>query len=339
MPAAGRSSRSADALVRPSTVRLAILSLNCSEAPNSEPAVTPFRTLPVAPAARVDEGVRAPSASFRLRLLAALAMPGLVLGAAEISPDTFSTNQPAPIVGHTNSPAAAAVSKLKFPGLAINLEERCVDVEASVCLRRGLLELVACTKGTKEHESIVVMEAKPMHIHAALLLLGAKPGSPATRQQLGDQVERWIDVPPRGGPVDVSLVLRGEGGKWAERPISDFIVRSRPKSAAPASADPEPKLPTLTFLFAGSVLHGDGPGPRRYLSDESGNVISLSTFGDELLCLPAIHSQANDALQWQVNPTHLPAIGSNVTLRLRPQRLPAAKAAQANQSPAGNGNP
>jgi hypothetical protein len=95
--------------------------------------------------------------------------------------------------------------------------------------------------------------------------------------------------------VDVSLVLRGEGGKWAERPISDFIIRSRPKSA-----DPEPKLPTLTFLFAGSVLHGDGPGPRRYLSDDSGNVISLSTFGDELLCLPAIHSQANDALQWQV---------------------------------------
>jgi hypothetical protein len=237
-------------------------------------------------------------------------------------------------VGHTNSPAAAAVSKLKFPGLAINLEERCVDVEASVCLRRGLLELVACTKGTKEHESIVVVEAKPMHIHAALLLLGAKPGSPATRQQLGDHVERWIDVPPRGGPVDVSLVLRGEGGKWAERPISDFIIRSRPKSA-----DPEPKLPTLTFLFAGSVLHGDGPGPRRYLSDDSGNVISLSTFGDELLCLPAIHSQANDALQWQVNPTHLPAIGSNVTLRLRPQRLPAAKAAPANQSPAGNGNP
>ena len=267
-------------------------------------------------------------------LLAALALPSLMLGAAELTPDSLSTNRPALAGGHTNSPAAAAVSKLKFPGLAINLEERCVDVEASVCLRRGLLELVACTKGTKEHESIVVVEAKPRHIHAALLLLGAKPGSPATRQQLGDQAERWIDVPPRGGPVDVSLVLRGEGGKWAERPISDFIIRSRPKSA-----DPEPKLPTLTFLFAGSVLHGDGPGPRRYLSDDSGNVISLSTFGDELLCLPAIHSQANDALQWQVNPTHLPAIGSNVTLRLRPQRLPAAKAAQANQSPAGNGNP
>ncbi len=293
-----------------------------------------FRNLAEAGAARRDQPAPIRGPVGFLKLLAALALPGLVLGAAEISPDTFPTHQPALAGGHADSSAAAAVGKLKFPGLAINLEERCVDVEASVCLRRGLLELVACTKGTKEHESIVVMEAKPMHIHAALLLLGAKPGSPATRQQLGDQAERWIDVPPRGGAVDVSLVLMGEGGKWAERPISDFIVRSRPKSAAPASAAPEPKFPTLTFLFAGSVLHGDGPGPRRYLSDDSGNVISLSTFGDELLCLPAIHSQANDALQWQVNPTHLPAIGSNVTLRLRPQRLPATTAAKANQSTA-----
>ncbi len=274
-----------------------------------------------------------------LRLLAALALSGLVLGGAEISPGTFSTNQPTLAGGQTNSPAAAAVGKLKFPGLAINLEERCVDVEASVCLRRGLLELVACTKGTKEHESIVVVEAKPRHIHAALLLLGAKPGSPATRQQLGDQAERWIDVPPNGGPVDVFLTLKGNDGKVVEHPISDFIAPSSRRSDNAASADPVPKLPTHTFLFAGSVLHGDGPGPRRYLSDDSGNVISLSTFGDELLCLPAIHSQANDALQWQVDPTHLPAIGSNVTLRLRPQRLPAAKGARANQSTAGNGNP
>ena len=217
--------------------------------------------------------------------------------------------------------------------MAINVQERCVDVESSVCLHRGALELVACTKGTKEHESIVAIEAKPVHIHAALLLLGAKPGSPATRQQLGDQVGRWIDVPPHGGPVDVSLVFKGKEGRMVEHPISDFIAPSNKRSDDSASTDLEVRFPTHTFLFAGSVLHGDGPGPRRYLSDTSGNVISLATFGDELLCLPAIHSQDNDALMWQLNATNLPAVGSNVTLRLRPQILPAAKAAKANESP------
>jgi hypothetical protein len=139
--------------------------------------------------------------------------------------------------------------------------------------------------------------------------------------------------------VDVFLVLKGKEGKMVEHPISDFIAPSSRKSDDSAAADQEARFPTHTFLFAGSVLYGDGPGPRRYLSDESGNVISLSTFGDELLCLPAIHSQDNRALEWQVNPANLPAVGSNVTLRLRPQILPAAKAAQTNQSPEENGNP
>ena len=178
-----------------------------------------------------------------------------------------------------------------------------------------------------------------MHIHAALLLLGAKPGSPATRQQLGDESERWFDVPPSGGPVDVSLVLENKSGTLVEHPISDFIAPSSKRSGDARSTDQPPKRPTHTFLFAGSVLYGEGPGPRHYLSDESGNVISLSTFGDEVLCLPAIHSQDANALQWQVNATNLPAVGSNVTLRLRPQRLPAAKSAQSSELPSGRGHP
>jgi hypothetical protein len=77
----------------------------------------------------------------------------------------------------------------------------------------------------------------------------------------------------------------------------------------------------------------DGPGPRKYLSDLSGNVISIATFGDELLCLPGMHSDDNEALEWQVNATGLPAVGSKVTLRLRPQLQPASKAGKAGQLP------
>jgi len=274
-----------------------------------------------------------------VRLWAALAMPCVALCAAEPNSESSATKPAESAGGATNATLQAALQKLSFPGVAINVQERCVDVQSYVCLHRGELELVACTQGTKEHESIVAIQAKPMHIHAALLLLGAKPGSPATRQQLGDQGERWMDVPPSGGPVDVSLVLEGEEGRRVEHPITDFIAPSGKRSEDPASAVKETKFPTRTFLFAGSVLYGDGPGPRRYLSDESGNVISLSTFGDELLCLPAIHSQDNGALLWKVNATQLPAVGSNVTLRLRPKRMPAAKAAPANPFTAGAGNP
>ncbi len=263
----------------------------------------------------------------------ALTMPCVALCAAEPTSGVLSTNRPGSAGGAANPPVQDAWHKLLFPGVTINVQERCVDVESSVCLHQGELELVACTKGTKEHESILAMEAKPMHIHAALLLLGAKPGSPARRQQLEDQAERWIDVPPSGGPVDVFLVLKGKEGKIVEYPISDFIAPSSRRSDDSTSTDKNAKFPTHTFLFAGSVLYGDGPGPRRYLSDQSGNVISLSTFGDELLCLPAIHSQDNDALMWQIHATNLPAVGSKVILRLRPRVLPASKAIEANQHP------
>lgn len=257
----------------------------------------------------------------------------VVLGAVEPSCEVPPTLRPSAAGSATNAVLQAAVQKLNFPGVTINIQERCLDVEGSVCLHRGVLELVACTKGTKEHESIIAIEAKPMHLHAALLLLGAKPGSPATRQQLGDQAERWFDVPPSGGPVDVFLVFKDNKGKSVEHPIYDFIEPSNKTSGHSPSADNPAKFSTPTFLFAGSVLYGDGPGPRRYLSDESGNVISLSTFGDELLCLPAIHSQDTKALLWQVNATNLPAVGSKVTLRLRPHVLAAAKTAEPNQSP------
>ena len=42
--------------------------------------------------------------------------------------------------------------------------------------------------------------------------------------------------------------------------------------------DPEHKFPH-SFVFAGSHLRDKGSGPREYLSDLSGNVISISTFG------------------------------------------------------------
>ena len=49
---------------------------------------------------------------------------------------------------------------------------------ASIACNSGWLEQVACMVGTREHESLVVVEAKPSEVHAALLLLGLEPGTP-----------------------------------------------------------------------------------------------------------------------------------------------------------------
>jgi hypothetical protein len=67
------------------------------------------------------------------------------------------------------------------------------------------------------------------------------------------------------------------------------------------------------------VVDDEAGRRRRYLADESGNAVTISTFGDELLCLPGMHAHANGQLFWAVDATHLPAVGASITLRLRPK--------------------
>ena len=219
---------------------------------------------------------------------------------------------------------------VKLPGMVVDyFEKRCVDLEGTICLEKGLLELIACTKGSKEHESIVALSARAMHIHMGLLLLGANNGHPAMRKPVDEEKTRWVNVPPRGDSIDVFLVMANKDGKLIEKPISDFIVRSSgrvdevdgtvivaPDQTEKRGGKEETSLPH-TFIFAGSHLRDNGPGPRQYLADLSGNVISIASFGDELLCLPFHQTQENGALMWQVKPGTLPKVGTKITLRLR----------------------
>lgn len=253
-------------------------------------------------------------------------------------PCAISGAEPSPVEKPaTTEPAGPLVpkdilEKLKLPGLKINLEERAVDVEASICLDRGMLELIACTKDSKEHEAILMVSAKAVHIHTALLLLRAKPGNPAMRRQVDGEEGRWIDIPPRGGEIGVYLVFKNKEDKMVEHPISDFIKHGADESGDPSDTK-KIKFPTHNFIFAGSQLVGDGPEPKKYLSDESGNVISIVTFGDEMLCLPEVHAQDNASLVWEVDPTNLPPLDTKVILRLRPVVEAAEKKIAPNAPP------
>lgn len=216
-----------------------------------------------------------------------------------------------------------SIDSLELPGIKVNLEEKAIDVTAAVCLDEGSLEFVACTKNTKEHESIIRVAAQPSHIHTALLLLGAKPGHPAIRRVVGKEgAERLIDLPPEGSSIAVSLVVPGENGKLKERPISDFIAKIDYEADEVVAGTKEIKTRFETFVFAGSHLVGEEDEAKTYLADQTGSVISISTFGDELLCLPGIFAKDNQALQWALHPEHLPKIDIEVTLRLRPQKTP-----------------
>lgn len=224
---------------------------------------------------------------------------------------------------------APAAEKVELPGIKIDVKNKRVDVQAKVTLDNGLLELIACTSDTKEHESIVMIEAVPMHIHAALLLIGANNGNPAMIKPANEDKTRWIHLPPRGDPIGVSLVYQDpeDEKKQIERPISDFLKRAERDDGFEPDVEEDEELEGAaevfdTFLFAGSQVIDDPDVGRLYVADQSGNVISISTFGDELLCMPTRHSQENHSLAWAVDSTHLPKVGTKVTLRLTLKDLP-----------------
>ena len=215
----------------------------------------------------------------------------------------------------------ANAEKVSLPGITIDAENKRVDVAAKIALDEGLLELIACTTDTKEHESLVIIDAVPMHIHAALLLIGASNGHPARAEPANEEKTEWLHLPPRGDPIAISLVYPDpkDKDKTIERPISDFLKRAEPDPVLDEDGQEglEPPAKVFeTFLFAGSAIVKGQDGEQQYVADESGNVVSISTFGDELLCLPSRISQENTALVWSVNDQHLPKAGTKVTMRL-----------------------
>ncbi|HKK18407.1 MAG TPA: YdjY domain-containing protein [Opitutales bacterium] len=216
---------------------------------------------------------------------------------------------------------------IKLPGIEIHPEKRIVDVDAQVTLTDGLLELIACTEGTKEHEAVIRINALPMHMHTALLLIGARNGTPAMRKPINEEQTRWMHVRPSGDPIKVSLVVTNEEGEEVERPINDFIRRTEGDPYMPdygfeedneAGSESKEAFPNV-FVFTGSHLIEDKNGNKQYLADSSGHVITISTFGDETLGLPDIQSRENGELVWEVDATHLPPLDTKVKLRLRPK--------------------
>lgn len=234
--------------------------------------------------------------------------------AASNTPSTSPVSQPpapAPPVAEPAEPAAPQPAptpqgpKKVFPGITVNLREKYVDLEGAICLREGLLELVATMPSGKEHESIVALRVRPSQVHAALLMLGLKPGSPGRWIY---EEDKTIAVDPTGDRVKLALRWSRDG-QWVEKPINRFILHKQT----------DQHLESDEFVFAGSRLYQpeDGGAPT-YLADDTGELISLVSFETEVLSLPKAASNDNSHVFWMADPKTIPELGTPVVLRIRP---------------------
>ena len=85
-----------------------------------------------------------------------------------------------------------------------------------------MLEMFACTRNTKEHESIVSANTKAYLVHAGLVALGAEPGHPVRFQPQY--------VPPTGTEIEVLVRYLDEKGKLQTARAQDWIKDNHTRS-------------------------------------------------------------------------------------------------------------
>ncbi len=175
-----------------------------------------------------------------------------------------------------------------------------VIADGKVALRRGQLEMFACPKGTKEHESIVAVNSPATWIHAALLAIGAEPGH---------TVKFDPEYVPASGPrVDVFVLWIDKDGK-RHKDRAETWVRNIETG----------KQMEHHWVFGGSGFWVDeATGQRSYLAD-GGDLICVSNFPSATLDLNVKSSRDTGSLLFEAFTERIPPRGTHVRLVLIPQ--------------------
>lgn len=219
------------------------------------------------------------------------------------SPTATTQETAAPSQAEPTQPDRSAAQVVQFtPQISIDYRVPQVEVAGRIILREGPLELFAYSKSPvpKEHESIVRLEAPASSIYQALGLIGLLPGKPMRYFPETRELRE-----PSGDSVDV-LVRYDRGGKTIE------------ESACAWMRDVELDAPMdeTHWLFTGSERMEDD----RFAADVEGTTVTVVDFTSSLLALPNTHSSSDDQLWLVANTEAIPALGTRVTLILRPTK-------------------
>jgi hypothetical protein len=202
--------------------------------------------------------------------------------------------------GAASTPASQPARQVRWKDLTVDLKARTVAIEAQVVQANYLLEFLLCHEGTKEYESVLSTKARPWEIHAALLMLGLRPGKPV----------EWRDgtyVPPRGAELDVSLEWKDSAGQTHSAAAGDWLASSREGVRVE-----RPKA----WVFVGSDVFPDGS----YEADLNGGIIAVANVSSAVIDVPISSTRTLEARAYQVDPKAVPPVGTKVRVILRPRK-------------------
>lgn len=222
---------------------------------------------------------------------------GLLVPLLSLSPPAWSAAEPA----RATKPAPFG------PGIRIDWKKRLVEVDAEVVLRKGSLELLVCSPQTREHESILRIHAKPLHVYQAMGLIGLTPGSP---MKFDDRSKQWHR--PTGDSLMLSVRYPAKGGT-SEVPVERWLRDVEHKQI------PRP----IDWVFAGSRTLENG----KFGADLDGTVVCVVDFDTALIAVSDLHTADNEDLWLEANTEVIPPVGTRCTLVIQaaPRPVPIVR--------------
>ncbi|MCP4173645.1 MAG: hypothetical protein GY758_23060 [Fuerstiella sp.] len=133
---------------------------------------------------------------------------------------------------------------LNPPGTVfLDAKRKRVLLHTQVACEDCLLEMLCCTEGTKEHESVLWLRSKAFVVHAALLALGERPGKPA---MFSPEFS-----PPSGPRIDIFVnwvdrdrkLQRADVRSWLRHSVFHYFSQKHPEPP------PGVKLPLMELRY------------------------------------------------------------------------------------------
>lgn len=195
----------------------------------------------------------------------------------------------------------AELTKLSKTGdVWFDKKRKAVVVDGQVCLREGMLEMFACPKGTKEHESVVSLNCKADEVHAGLLAAGAKPGKPVSFDP---------DYKAATGQIiDIYVLWKDEMGAKHQVRAQEWVKDAK-----------KDKVMSQDWVFAGSGFWKDEETGMEHYKANGGDLVCVSNFPTATLDLPIHSTNANDELMFVAYKDHVPPRGTKVRLVFIPR--------------------
>ncbi len=208
--------------------------------------------------------------------------------------------QPSP----TNTPKLKEISPgvFEYNGIQLDKTRGSISFAGKVNQREGLIEYLLVNEKGKTHESLLSTTLAPHDIHAAMLLIGLKPTSSSTHDNVPpdaiDSAYLHSAGKLAGEAVDITVSWT-QDGKSSEVPVETWVFnlsKTKPMTLGP-------------WTYNGSMIdHGV------FLADQEFSLISVITDPTALVNNP--RDGYDDDTIWQPNTEKIPPLDTPVQIKI-----------------------